>query len=158
LILNTSSADMFPTFMSSGFSSKCFFLLIFHRVWNNVSISISSAISLAVSNACRKHVSLYSLKKEISPYTFSIATSISISFICKCLPTKFTAYSASYQMIIATINSYSPSSLFANPLASLLVMSSLSVSYTWNFKKMCYNCRYPRNYNIREIWKYWHLK
>jgi hypothetical protein len=34
----------------------------------------------------------------------------------------------SYQMIIDTKNPYSPSSLFAKPLASLLVKGSLSLS------------------------------
>jgi hypothetical protein len=34
-------------------------------------------------------------------------------------------------MTIATINSYSPSSLLAKPLASLLVFASLSTSATY---------------------------
>jgi hypothetical protein len=64
------------------------------------------------------------LKKQIKPSTFSIATSISISFVCKFLLTALTAYDISYQMTIATKNSNSPSSLFAKDLASLLVDGS----------------------------------
>ncbi|KAG2616797.1 hypothetical protein PVAP13_3NG176812, partial [Panicum virgatum] len=62
--------------------------------------------------------------------SFEIATSISIYFACNCLLTKLMAYNTSYHMTIATINSYSPSSLFAKPLASLLFFTSLSISDT----------------------------
>jgi hypothetical protein len=72
-------------------------------------IFISIAISLAASNAFANPVSLYLVKKEISPYTDSIAISISISFDYSSLLTKLIEDKISYQMIIDTKNSKSPS-------------------------------------------------